>query len=178
MSPEELLAFGLPREIAVFIIAMLPVSELRGAIPAGINVFGMPWQQVFPLAIAGNLLPVPLLLLFFSSAYRILGRWKIFGSLFDWILERTKKRSGLVEKYERTGLLILVAIPLPFTGAWTGALAAVMLGIGFKKAIISIIAGVLIAGVIVTSLSLLGWTGAILVGIALVIIAVAGLWRA
>jgi uncharacterized membrane protein len=83
----------------------------------------------------------------------------------------------MIEKYERVGLVLFVAIPLPITGAWTGSIAAVLLGMSFKKAILSIFLGVLIAGVIVTCLTLLGWAGAIIAGFVLCVLAILGMWR-
>ncbi|MFC2038630.1 COG2426 family protein [Chloroflexota bacterium] len=177
MSPEELLSLGLSRELVVLVISTLPISELRGAIPVAINVFGFPWYKAYLLAVAGNLIPVPFLLLFFNGAYRVLGKIDFIRRFFDWIIKRTRERGGLVEKYERIGLMLFVAIPLPVTGAWTGSFAAVIFGIKPRYASLSIIAGVLIAGVIVTCLSLLGWTGALIAGLCLVILAVFGLWK-
>ena len=177
MSPDELLGLDLARELIVILISALPIAELRGGIPVAINVFGFPWWEAYLLAVLGNLLPVPILLLFFNTIYRWLSRIGFIKKFFDWLLERTRKRGRLVEKYERIGLMLFVAIPLPVTGAWTGSLLAVLFGIRFRYAFLSILAGVLIAGVIVTALSLLGWTGAIIAGVALVALAVFGLWK-
>ncbi|MFC1921564.1 COG2426 family protein [Chloroflexota bacterium] len=177
MSPDELLGFGLSRELVVLIISTLPISELRGAIPVAINIFGFPWYEAYILAVIGNLIPVPFLLLFFNAFYKLLSKIGIIKRYFDWVLERTRRHGQIVGKYQRIGLMLFVAIPLPVTGAWTGSLAAVIFGITFKYAFISILAGVLIAGVIITCLSLLGWTGAIIAGICLILLGIFSLWK-
>ncbi|MFC2021598.1 COG2426 family protein [Chloroflexota bacterium] len=178
MFLEELLSLDLSNVLAVLAIAASPVSELRGAIPIAIVGFHFPWYYAFLLAIIGNLLPVPLLLLFFDILSRLLIKIGIPERMFHWLLERTRRRGKLIERYERIGLMLFVAIPLPITGAWTGSLAAVLFGIKFKHAFLSIFIGILIAGSIVTCLSLLGWTGAIIAGLGLIGLAVFSLWRA
>lgn len=177
MTPEELLALGFSREVVVIITAVLPIVELRGAIPLAINIFHLPWYYALFLAIVGNLAMVAPVLLLFHSVYRLLSRIAFINRFLQWILERTRRRSGIVEKYERIGLILFVAIPLPFTGAWTGALAAVIFGLKFSHAFLSIFIGLLIAGGIVTCLSLLGWLGAIIAGIGLSIFTIASLWK-
>lgn len=178
MTPEDyLLGLGLSKELVVFLIATLPIVELRGAIPVAINVLDMPWYSAFALAFLGNLLPVPFILLFLEAVTRFLSRIAFFKRLLDWLFERTRRRGRMLEKYKRIGLVLFVAIPLPITGAWTGSLIAVLFGMPFKHAFLSITIGVVIAGAIVTSLSLLGWAGAIIAGIALSALAISGLWR-
>jgi len=174
---DDLVNIGLSKELAVFVISMLPVVELRGALPVAINVFDIPWYYAFAIAFVGNLLPVPFILLFFEKVARWLRRWPVFERFFSWLLERTRRRSQLAVKYERIGLALFVAVPLPVTGAWTGSLIAVLLGLKLRTAFISIAIGVFIAGVIVTTLSLLGWPGAIIAGLLLAAVAVSGMWR-
>ncbi len=178
MSPEELLSLGFSKELVVLIIATLPIFELRGALPVAINVFHFPWYYALSLAIIGNLLPVPFILLFFNTTSRLLSKIGIFSRRLSWLSERTRKRGRTVERYERIGLALFVAIPLPVTGAWTGSMAAVLFGLKFKYAFLSILIGIFIAGVIVTCLSLLGWGGAVIAGIGLSGLAISGLWRA
>lgn len=173
MSPEEyFLSLGLSKELVVIIIAALPIVELRGAIPVGIEVFNMPWYTAFGLAFVGNLLPVPFILLFFEAVAKWLSRVPVFKRLLDWLLERTSRRGSVLDRYKRAGLALFVAVPLPVTGAWTGALMGVIFGLGFRYSIISIVSGVIIAGVIVTTLTLMGWVGAIIAGVALCSLAV------
>ena len=177
MSPNELLNIGFSKELIVLVISALPLAELRGALPVAINLFHFPWYYAFLLAIIGNLLPVPFILLFLETITRWLSRISIFKKMFHWLFEHTRRRGKIIERYERIGLMLFVAIPLPVTGAWTGSLAAVLFGIKFKYALLSIFTGILIAGSIVTCLSFLGWTGAIIAGIGLIGLAVFGLWK-
>jgi len=178
VSPEKLLSLGFSKELVVLIIAALPIFELRGALPVAINLFHFPWYYALPLAIIGNLLPVPVILLFLNAISRWLSKIGFFDRFLHWLFERTRKRGRVVERYERIGLALFVAIPLPVTGAWTGSLVAVLFGLRFRYAFLSIFVGVCIAGIIVTCLSLLGWTGAIIAGIVLCALAISGLWRA
>ena len=178
MSPEELLNLGFSKELVVLIIAALPIFELRGALPVALNVFHFPWYYALPLAIIGNLLPVPIILLLFNAISRGLSKIGFFDRFLRWLFEHTRQRGKIVEKYERIGLALFVAIPLPITGAWTGSLVAVLFGLKFRHAFLSIFIGICIAGIIVTCLSLLGWVGAIVAGIVLCALAISGLWRA
>ena len=178
MSPEELLSLGFSKELVVLIISILPILELRGALPVAINLFHLPWYQALPLAIIGNLLPVPVILLALNPISRWLSKIGFFNRFFRWLFEHARRQGRIVERYERIGLVLFVAVPLPFTGAWTGSVIAVLLGLKFKHAFISILIGICIAGIIVTCLSLLGWTGAIIAGVVVVSLAVLVLWRA
>lgn len=173
---EELLRWEVAPELIVFIISVLPVTELRGALPLAINLFGMPWYKAFCLAIAGNLLPVPFLLLFLESLARRVSRVSFGKRLVDWIFQRTRHRGKFIERYERMGLVLFVAIPLPMTGAWTGSIAAFLLRLKFRYALMSILSGVVIAGAIVICLCFLGWVGAVIAGVGLCGLAIAGLW--
>ncbi len=178
MSPDELLGLGFSKELVVLVISALPVLELRGALPVAINLFHFPWYYALLLAIIGNLAPVPFLLLFFNTFSRLLSKIGIFEKMLHWLFERTRQRGKIINRYERIGLVLFVAIPLPVTGAWTGSLAAVLFGLKFKHAFLSILIGVFIAGIIVTCLALLGWIGAIIAGIGFSGLAVFGLWKA
>jgi len=175
---DKLLSLGFSKELVVLIISALPLTELRGALPVAINLFHFPWHYALLLAIIGSLLPVPFLLLFLDTASRLLSKIGFFNRMFHWLFERTRRRGRVVERYERIGLALFVAVPLPVTGAWTGSLAAVVFGLKFKHAFLSIFIGVFIAGVIVTCLSLLGWVGAAIAGIGLSGLAISALWRA
>ncbi len=164
--------------LKVLAIAASPISELRGAIPIAIIQFHFPWHYALLLAIIGNLLPVPFLLLFLDTFSRLLSKIGIFEKMLHWLFERTRRRGKIINRYERIGLVLFVAIPLPVTGAWTGSLAAVLFGLKFKHAFLSIFIGVFIAGIIVTCLALLGWIGAIIAGIGFSGLAFFGLWKA
>ena len=174
---EELINLGIAKEIIVVIISALPVVELRGALPVAINVFGMPWYWAYLLAVIGNMLPVPILLLFFESLVRIVSKVEVGKKLVDWVFRHTRRHEKIIQKYEWLGLMLFVAIPLPMTGAWTGSIIAFILGMRFTYAFLSILCGVLIAGAIVTSLCLLGWIGAIIAGVGLSAVAIFAWWR-
>jgi uncharacterized membrane protein len=174
---EAILSWSIPHELIVVIIAALPVVELRGALPVAINLFHMPWYEAFGLAVIGNLLPVPLILMFLEWLTKVVSRVEIGRRAVNWVFEHTRKRGKVIERYEKIGLTLFVAIPLPVTGAWTGSIAACILGLKFRYAFLSILLGILIAGAIVTSLCLLGWIGAIIAGVALCTLAILGWWR-
>ncbi len=143
----------LPRELAVILIAMLPVSELRGAIPWAVHPMGggMGLGTAYVLAVIGNFIPVIPLLLGLGPVSNVLRRWTVFDKFFTWLFARTRRRGKWVEKYEAFGLIPFVAIPLPVTGAWTGAAAAFVFGVRFWYALPAILAGILIAGGVVVA---------------------------
>lgn len=132
------------------VLAMAPVSELRGAIPYGL-AHDIPFGLLLPLCVAANLLPVPLIVLFLRKILawmqRLGGKPK---ALAEWLIARGFKKTMMVKKYETLGLFLLVAIPLPGTGAWTGALVAALMGLRMKFALPAIAGGVAAAGVLVT----------------------------
>ena len=156
MSPE-FLNMSLASILKVLAIAASPISELRGAIPVAITVFHLPWYYAFLVAVIGNLLPVPLILLFLDAASRLLARVPLFARWLAWLFRHTRRRGRLIQCYQRIGLVLFVALPLPITGAWTGAVAAVLFGLRFKHAFLAISIGVVIAGIIVTCITLFGW---------------------
>ncbi|MBU4477839.1 MAG: small multi-drug export protein [Candidatus Omnitrophica bacterium] len=144
---------GLPAEWLVVVVAALPVSELRGAIPLGVMMNLAP-LKVIMLSIAGNLLPVLPLLYFLEPVSARLRKAGIFKIFFDWLFERTKKKSGLIEKYELLGLMLFVAVPLPMTGAWTGCIAASLFGLNKKLSFFAVAGGVVIAALVVSIITL------------------------
>ncbi|MFC1631155.1 COG2426 family protein [Candidatus Omnitrophota bacterium] len=147
---------GLPKEIITVIVAGLPIAELRGALPLALLTFKIPLVQAFWLAYFGNLLPVLPLLLFLGPLSERLRHFRIWRVFFDRLFERTKKRAGLVERYEALGLILFVAIPLPVTGAWTGCIAAALFKIRLRYAFCAISIGVFCAGIIVSLITLIG----------------------
>lgn len=136
----------------VFFISMVPVIELRGAIPFGCAV-GLPWYTNFLLCIVGNLLPVPFILFLIEWALGIMKKIKYVDRFAYWLEEKAEKNKEKITKYATFGLLLFVGIPLPGTGAWTGALVASLLHMKKSRAMLSIIGGVLLAGVLVTLIS-------------------------
>ena len=178
MTPQEFVARGFSPELAVFITSMLPIVELRGALPLAINLYHIPWPRAFIIAYIGNLVPVPFILWLLKPIVKLLSKIKPIGNAFSWLFKRTRTKSSvMIEKYEEIGLLAFVAIPLPGTGAWTGALIAFLFGLDFKKSLLVIALGVLIAGVIVTCLCLLGWIGALIAGLSFILLVALGFWR-
>ncbi len=150
MSAEVIAqALGLPDRWAVMVVAMLPVLELRGAIPWG-AMRGVSGLECYLLAVVGNMIPVVPLLLGLDPVARRLKKFRLTARFFDWFFERTKRRAGIVERYEALGLVLFVAIPLPVTGAWTGCAAASLFGIRLRYAVPAIALGVMIAGIVVS----------------------------
>lgn len=149
---------GLPAPLAVLVVAMVPIAELRGAIPLGIGVYGMAPAEAFVVAVVGNLLPVPAILFLLDPVSSWLRRHsKLFDRFFEALFSRTRtKYSGRFERYRDYALVTFVAIPFPLTGAWTGALAAFLFGVRARRAIPLIAVGVVIAGCIVTGVVLSG----------------------
>ena len=157
MSPEQLVSLDILGILQVLGIAASPISELRGAIPWAVLKLHFPWYYAYLFGIIGNLLPVPFILLFLDAASQRLSKVGFFDRILKWLFERTRRRGKIIERYQRIGLILFVAIPLPITGAWTGSLAAVLFGLEFKHAFLSIFIGILIAGVIFTCATLFGW---------------------
>ena len=148
-----------PEWFQIFFGSMIPWVESRYIIPYAIWESGLnwPWWQAIPLAILGNMLPIPFILLFFKFIEKFLRRFGFLTKIMDWLFERTRKRAdGKIRRYETLGLLVFVAIPLPFTGAWTGSLIAYLFDLKFSKSLITIFIGVLIAATITTILYLTG----------------------
>ena len=135
-----------------FVMAMVPVVELRGAIPLGVAA-GLPPVAAAVTAMAGNLVPVPFLLLLVRQVFRLLRGISWLGPRIDALERRAHMKGRTVKKYRTAGLVLLVAIPLPGTGAWTGALVADVLDIRMRTALPAIALGVVIAGGITTAVT-------------------------
>lgn len=144
---------GLPPPLAVFLVAMLPVFELRGAIPAGYALGMNDAMTIFWLAVAGNCVPVLPILLLLGPVERNLRRFPVMDRFFTWLFKRTVAKSDVVRRYESIGLTLFVAVPLPMTGAWSGCIAAYLFKLPLRTALPCIILGVLIAGVVVSLVS-------------------------
>ena len=143
-------------ELVTFLMAMVPVIELRGAIPYGV-IAGLSVPTAFVLAVIGNLVPIPFLIVFTRKVFDWLkSKSEWLSNLVHRMEAKADKRKGLVERSEFLGLVILVAIPLPGTGAWTGTLAASILDMDFKKSVLAVIGGVALAGAIMGILSFIG----------------------
>lgn len=144
--------------IIIFLVSMVPIVELRGAIPIAVDVMKLPLISSYVVAIVGNMIPVPFIYLF-ARKVLLWGRdKKIIGKFFNWCYlkgerggKKLKKAAG---KSIYIALLLFVGIPLPGTGAWTGTLAASVLNLDFKKTVIAVMGGVLLAGIIMLAISL------------------------
>ncbi len=136
-------------EFALAMISLIPVIEERGAIiyAAAINI---PWTKALPICIVANMLPVPFLLLFGMKVLDWLKTTKLLGKLVTNYTEKLKRKSAAVEKYGFFALTMFVGIPLPGTGAWSGSIVATILQFDYKKAMVSILLGLIMAGIIMT----------------------------
>lgn len=143
-------------ELKTLLLATLPFGELRASIPIALKVYNLSIFSAFFFSVIGNLIPPVLILLILDPIQKFLSNHSsFFNNFFEWIFERTaSKHRSKFDKLKEFALIPLVAIPLPFTGAWTAALCAFLFKIKFKKAIPLIFIGILIAGIIVTAASL------------------------
>lgn len=138
-----------------FFIGMIPIIELRGAIPVGVGL-GLSYFESFICSFLGNILPIYLIVKFIRPLFDFFGRWKPFRVIIDWATNRATRKieeSERLQNYTSLGLFLFVAVPLPGTGAWVGSLIANFLNLPPKKAIPPIIAGVLTAGIIVLTIT-------------------------
>lgn len=140
------------KELIVFSAAVLPVVELKGAIPIGLGM-GLSTTGSFIAAYLGSLLPAPLLLFFLKPVMSFLRGTKLFAPFANWIEKRTHKKGVRIRKYSLLGLFIFVALPLPTTGVWTGSAIATFLDLRIKHALLVIALGNLVAGAIIMFLS-------------------------
>lgn len=137
------------RFLSTVLVSMVPVIELRGGIPYGVAV-GLSYWQAFAASVIGNLIPVPFIILLIRKIFALMKIWSPkLGQLAEKLEKMGDKKSAAVAKYGPWGLFLLVAIPLPGTGAWTGSLVAALLDIRLKRALPSIIAGVIAAGILI-----------------------------
>ncbi|MBB1548138.1 MAG: small multi-drug export protein [Mogibacterium sp.] len=137
--------------LKTFLMAMVPIIELRGAIPYGAGIAGLPIWQAALIAVLGNLLPVPFLVVFTRDVFALMRKKSDkLNSIVLRMERKADKNKDVVLRYEFWGLVILVAIPLPGTGAWTGALVAAMMDMQLKRAFPAIALGVVVAAFIVT----------------------------
>lgn len=136
--------------VATFLVSMVPIIELRGAIPIGVG-YGLPYWVAVVVSVIGNIVPVPFIILFIRKIFMLMRKWsEKLDTLVTKLEKRAESKSDVVQKYAFWGLFILVAIPLPGTGAWTGALVAAMLDMRLKRAFPVIALGVIAAATIVT----------------------------
>jgi len=136
-------------EILTVLVAMLPIAELRGSIPLALSL-KLPVARAFWLSVFGNLIPILPALFLLEPVSRYLRKIPLFDRFFTWLFQRTLSRSKIIERLELIGLALFVAVPLPLTGAWSGAVAAFLFRFRVRDAFVAIAFGVLGAGVVVT----------------------------
>lgn len=148
----------LEKYFSAFFMSMLPIVELRGGLPLAVTAFGLPLIPSYLVCVLGNMLPVPFLLLFAKAVLKWCAKLPKIGGFFQKIMTKGEEKASKIGKWELLGLFGFVAIPLPGTGAWTGCLIAVVLSLKPLPAFLSILAGVLVAGIIMgfASFGLLG----------------------
>lgn len=134
-------------QAVIFIISMIPILELRGGLLAA-SLLEVPALSAIPLCIVGNIIPIPFILLFIRQIFKLLKKTRLFRGLIQKLEDRAMKKSDQIKKYEFWGLMLFVGIPLPGTGAWTGALIASLLEIDIRKSSLAIFGGILMATVI------------------------------
>ena len=154
------IAFG--KEILVFIISLLPILELRGGLLAA-ALLGLDPIPSYIISIVGNLLPIPFILLLINKILNWMRNSKHFKGIANWLDQKVEKHKGQIEKFGYLGIVLFVGIPLPGTGAWTGTLAASILDMDFKRSILAVMLGVILAGIIMglASAGVFGAVGAI-----------------
>lgn len=142
----------MPAGLTAFIISLMPILEIRGGMIAA-RLLEMPFWKAFLICYVGNMIPIPFIILFIRKIFEFLRRFSFFGRIIEKLERKTEKNKKKVLKYESWGLLLFVAIPLPGTGGWTGALMAALLDIRLRKSLPIISIGVLIAGFIMSGLT-------------------------
>jgi len=144
-----------PDWFQIFFGSMIPWLESRYVIVYAMLGLGWTWWSAFPIAVIGNILPIPFILLFFKYVEKFLRNYSFWANIMDKLFAKTRSRAdSKIRRYEHLGLLLFVAIPLPFTGAWTGALIAYLFDLKFSMSLITIFVGILIAASVMIILTL------------------------
>lgn len=143
---------GLDKNLIIFIISLLPILELRGGLIAA-SLLRLPFVSSFVICFVGNILPIPLILLFLDRVFELLKKNKVIKKLIDKLEKRSLDKSEQIKNYQYFGLFLFVAIPLPGTGAWTGSMIASLMGMNRRKSFVAIALGVLGAGIIMSIFS-------------------------
>lgn len=131
----------------LFLISMLPVIELRGGIPVGMAM-ELPFWQVYLVCVLGNMVPVPFLIKFSKELVSWLAKKRVLGDFFQRLIDKADAKAKSIGRYELLGVMLFVALPWPGTGAWTGSLVAALLRLRLFSAILAVLAGVLLCGLI------------------------------
>ena len=144
---------GIHPYLVLTIISVIPFIELRLAIPVGVALLGLQWYEVFFISVITNCLPIPFIILLTRPIFGWLKKRKMFEKFVNKLEAKMMRKSEKVTRYEMLGLALFVAIPLPGTGAYSGSVIAALLGMRLRKAIPSLVIGVIAAGIIVTIVS-------------------------
>ena len=145
--------FGdLNKETVIFVISLMPILELRGGLLAA-TLLHVDFFKALAICITGNVLPIPIILIFLEKILKLFEKWKVTKKIVTWLEKKVDSKRSQIDKYGYLGLILFVGIPLPGTGAWTGSLLAIMLGLNKKKSFICILIGVLLAAVIMSIVS-------------------------
>jgi len=140
--------------LQILLMSAVPLIEMKGAIPLGINVYHINPIVVFTISFIGSLLPVPFVLIFFNKIFDWLGKYKFFSGFYNLIDRKINKNKSKFEKFEEIALITFIAIPLPTTGVWTGTAIAAFLKLDFKRSVMCAVVGSFLCGLIVTGLSI------------------------
>lgn len=143
---------GISKDVIIFIVSLMPVLELRGGLLAA-SLLEVEYIRALIICVIGNVLPIPFVLLFLRFILDLFEKWSVTKKIVTWLEKKVESKREQIDKYGYWGLVIFVGIPLPGTGAWTGSLLAVMLGLSRKKSFICILLGVVMAAIIMSILS-------------------------
>ena len=149
-------SFNLSPKTLILLLSTLPVTVLRASIPIGILALRQTLRATFFYAIVGNMLPIAPIYFFLEPVSKKLSKTRCMRRFFEWLFNRVRQRSGIIERYEAFGLMLFVCIPLPGTGVWTGCLIASLLRMRFIPTFVAATIGVIIAAIIVTALTVIG----------------------
>lgn len=139
--------------LQILFMSAVPLIEMKGAIPLGINVYHISPILVFAISFVGSLIPVPFILIFFNKIFDWLGKYKFFSGFYNLIDRKINKNKAKFQKFEEIALIAFIAIPLPTTGVWTGTAVAAFLKLDFKRSVMCAVIGSFLCGVIITGLS-------------------------
>lgn len=139
----------IPPQLVAFLISLCPILELRGGMIAA-RILDLGFTEAFLICFAGNMIPIPFILLFIRKIFKFMRRFKHFSKIVDKLEARSEKKKDTIVKYKEWGLLLFVAVPLPGTGGWTGSLIAALMDLRMKKCLPIIALGVFIAGLIMS----------------------------
>ena len=143
---------GVNKELVIFIISLMPILELRGGLLAA-TLLKIPYLRALIICVAGNVLPIPFVLLFLEMIFRWMEKWSVTKKIVKWLEKKGTSKRSQIDKYGYLGLILFVGIPLPGTGAWTGSLVAILLGLDKKKSFLCILIGVMLAAAIMSIVS-------------------------